>query len=86
MNEIYAERKETIERCFADGKEKHGLRFTRYTGQERVSDSIFLTLACMNLKKMARRIPKEYMDIPNIMLLLEFLDYFSSLFKLKSQN
>ena len=86
MNEIYAERKETIERCFADGKEKHGLRFTRYTGQERVSDSIFLTLACMNLKKMARRIPKEYMDIPNIMLLLEFLDYFSSLFKLKNQN
>lgn len=40
----------------------------------------------MNLKKMTRRIPDEYMDIPNLMLLFEFLDFFSSVFKLKDQN
>ena len=40
----------------------------------------------MNLKKMTRRIPNEYMYIPNLMLLFEFLDYFSSIFKLKDQS
>lgn len=52
--EIYSKRKETIERCFGDGKEKHGLRFTRYTGIKRVTQNLLLLFACMNLKKMAR--------------------------------
>lgn len=51
---IYAKRKETIERCFGDGKEKHGLRFTRYKGIRRVTQNVLLLFACMNLKKMAR--------------------------------
>lgn len=51
---IYAKRKETIERCFADGKENFGLRFTRYTGLKRVTQGLLLLFACMNFKKMAK--------------------------------
>lgn len=52
--DIYAQRKETIERCFADGKENFGLRFTRYKGLKRVTQSLLLLFACMNFKKMAK--------------------------------
>ena len=30
--ELYRQRKETIERVFADAKEKHAMRYTRYRG------------------------------------------------------
>ena len=53
-SDIYAKRKETIERCFADGKENFGLRFTRYKGIRRVTQSLLLLFACMNFKKMAK--------------------------------
>jgi hypothetical protein len=49
----YAKRKFTIERVFADAKEKHGLRFTRLKGLKRLQDELLLTFACMNLKKIA---------------------------------
>ena len=52
--EIYKQRKETIERCFGDGKENFGLRFTRYTGLKKVTQGLLLLFACMNFKKMAR--------------------------------
>lgn len=52
--EIYAQRKETIERCFGDGKENFGLRFTRYKGINRVTQGLLLLFSCMNFKKMAR--------------------------------
>ncbi|MGL5042398.1 MAG: transposase [Culicoidibacterales bacterium] len=39
--------------CFGDAKERHGLRFTRYKGIKRVTHSVMLTFACMNLKKLA---------------------------------
>lgn len=51
--EIYKQRKETIERCFGDGKENFGLRFTRYRGMKRVLQSILLIFSCMNFKKLA---------------------------------
>lgn len=46
-NSIYAKRKETIKRIFADAKEKHGMRWTTLRVQA------MLTFAAMNLKKMA---------------------------------
>lgn len=49
--EIYSHRKETVERTFADGKRRHGLDYTLYTGHERVYDMTILTFAGMNLKK-----------------------------------
>lgn len=51
--EIYSKRKETIERVFADSKERHSMRYTNYRGKKKVSDHILLLFACMNMKKMA---------------------------------
>ncbi|KIN55986.1 hypothetical protein B4145_4624 [Bacillus subtilis] len=53
VKEIYAKRKETIERVFADGKEKHGMRWTTLRGLKKLSMQAMLTFAAMNLKKMA---------------------------------
>ena len=50
---IYAKRKETIERVFADMKEKHGMRWTTLRGLEKVSMQAKLVFAAMNLKKLA---------------------------------
>ena len=51
--EIYAMRKETIERVFADAKEKHAMRYTHHRGLTRVSSWVRLKFAAMNLKKLA---------------------------------
>lgn len=51
--EIYQKRKQTIERVFADAKEKHGLRYTQYRGLAKLKMELNLLFACMNLKKMA---------------------------------
>ncbi|WP_415639188.1 transposase, partial [Paenibacillus larvae] len=50
---IYAERKETIERVFADLKEKHGMRWTTLRGLKRVTMQAMLVFSAMNLKRMA---------------------------------
>ena len=51
--EIYARRKETIERVFADAKEKHAMRYTHHRGLASVSRWVRLKFAAMNLKKLA---------------------------------
>lgn len=50
---LYPRRKETVERVFADAKEKHGMRWTKYHGVEKVARHTMLTFAAMNLKKLA---------------------------------
>ena len=50
---LYKRRKETIERVFADAKEKHGMRYTQYRGLAKVKMQVSLTFACLNLKKLA---------------------------------
>ena len=49
----YSKRSETIERIFADAKEKHGMRYTNHRGLTRVRNWVKLKFAAMNLKKMA---------------------------------
>ena len=51
--ELYQKRKETIERVFADAKEKHAMRYTPYRGLAQVEMWVKLKFACMNLKKLA---------------------------------
>ena len=51
--EIYAKRKEKIERSFAESKELHGLRYCRMRGNEKVSEQCLLTAAVQNMKKIA---------------------------------
>jgi transposase len=50
---LYDKRKETIERVFADAKEKHAMRYTQHRGLARVDSWVRLKFACMNLKKLA---------------------------------
>lgn len=54
FKDLYAKRRETIERVFADAKEKHGVRYTLYRGLAQVSKWVRLKFAAMNLKKLAR--------------------------------
>lgn len=51
--EIYALRSQTIERVFADAKEKHAMRYTFIKSLPRVQNWVRLKFAAMNLKKMA---------------------------------
>jgi len=52
--ELYAKRKETIERVFADAKEKHAMCCTQYRGLTQVTKWVRLKFAAMNLKKLAK--------------------------------
>ena len=52
--EIYALRSQTIERVFADAKEKHFMRYTYYRGLAKLRMQALLTFAAMNLKKLAK--------------------------------
>ncbi len=49
---MYERRKETIERVFADAKEKHAMRYTPYRGLSQVTNWVRLKFATMNLKNM----------------------------------
>ena len=51
--DIYKLRCQTIERVFADAKEKHAMRYTQLRGLQKVKMQVTLTFACMNLKKLA---------------------------------
>ena len=51
--QLYAQRKETIERVFADAKEKHAMRYTHHRGLASVTRWVRLKYAAMNLKKLA---------------------------------
>lgn len=58
--EIYARRKETIERSFADSKELHGLRYCRMRGKNKVSEQCLLTAAAQNIKRIATLLHRGY--------------------------
>ncbi len=58
-SELYRERKEKIERVFADAKEKHAMRYTPYRGLTAVRNWVKLKFAAMNLKKYAIHKEKE---------------------------
>ena len=49
----YALRSQTIERVFADAKEKHAMRYTPYRGLTAVTAWVKLKFAALNLKKFA---------------------------------
>ena len=51
---IYAWRKETIERSFAEAKELHGLRYARMLGIRNMYEQSFLTAAIQDMKRIAK--------------------------------
>ncbi|WOB85618.1 transposase [Providencia sp. PROV040] len=50
---IYARRKETVERSFADAKQHHGHRYARFRGLNKVQMQCLLAAVAQNMKKMA---------------------------------
>lgn len=50
---IYARRKETVERSFADAKQLHGHRYARMRGLRKVAEQCLLGAAAQNMKKIA---------------------------------
>jgi len=52
--DTYALRGQTIERVFADAKEKHFMRYTYYRGLSKLRMQALLTFAAMNLKKLTK--------------------------------
>lgn len=50
---LYAPRKQTVERSFADAKQLHGHRYARFRGLARVQAQCLLSAACQNMKKIA---------------------------------
>lgn len=54
FKDIYRQRKETIERVFADDKENHCLRYTRVRGLQKNRANASMIFACHNLEKLAR--------------------------------
>ena len=69
MKELYAQRKETIERLFGTAKEAHGFRYTNMIGKARMMMKAGLTFACLNLKKLAKMLDRMGMlDGPDTFL------------------
>jgi len=74
----YTKRKETIERVFADAKEKHSMRYTHIRGLTRVRNWVGLKFAAMNLKKMAVWAAKSS-PLSRLLQLFRCLDMFNPL-------
>lgn len=76
MRDVYRRRKETIERVFADAKEKHGMRYTHYRGGAKLKFEIGMTFACMNLKKMANWVASSlFFHVSRSLFAWFFLDH-----------
>jgi hypothetical protein len=56
--DLYKLRCQTIERVFADAKEKHNMRYTQYRVIQKIEMELNLLFASMNLKKLATWIHK----------------------------
>lgn len=72
---LYKRRSVTIERSFADAKELHGLRYSRYRGLAKVREQCLLTAVAQNVKKMALLLSKRGKD-----LILRFFCVLNSLY------
>lgn len=80
--ETYSMRSQTIERVFADAKEKHGMRYTPYRGLNQVTNWVRLKFAAMNLKKIAnwKFKGKESLDF------LDCLSFFFRFFNISNRK
>jgi transposase len=83
--DIYKMRGQTIERVFADAKEKHAMRYTQLRGLQKVKMQVTLTFACMNLKKLATWKRRRGLLLPLLpkfrLAKTAFLSFCLSLFK-----
>ncbi|MEG1972410.1 MAG: transposase, partial [Oscillospiraceae bacterium] len=73
--ELYSLRSQTIERVFADAKEKQNMRYTQYKGKAKVRMQVLMTFACQNLKKLAKWKRINGMLPPFLYDFLQFLSF-----------
>nr|WP_281170172.1 IS1182 family transposase [Carboxydothermus ferrireducens] len=78
--ELYKKRGETIERVFADAKEKHGMRYTHLRGLRKVKHYLTLLFTCMNLKKLATWKKKQGTLPPAVPAFSSFLSKIHKIF------
>jgi hypothetical protein len=71
-SEMYEKRKETIERVFADAKEKYSMCYTNHRGLSRVTNWVRLKFAAMNLKKLAIHLRKDHQPSLIYTILIHF--------------
>ena len=81
IKEVYEKRKETIERCFGDAKEKYGMRYTQYRGLAQVTKWVKLKFAAMNLKKLALWKAKKPSDGLTFQHFSQYLAFLFPIFK-----
>ena len=75
--EIYAMRKETIERIFGTVKENHGFRYTQMRGKAKMEMKSMITFTCVNLKKLVKVLAKKSNDVFDIFIIpLKLIKYF----------
>jgi len=60
---LYARRKETVERSFADAKQLHGHRYARMRGLTKVREQCLLAAACQNMKKIALVMARSFLRL-----------------------
>lgn len=77
---IYSLRKQTIERVFADLKEKHAMRWTTLRGHERVTNEAYMVYTAMNIKKMAMWLWKKVKRKGKSSIFSPILHYFMKKF------
>ena len=58
--ELYKQRKEKIERSFADSKQNHGYRYAMYKGIEKKQNYTWLICAAQNMKNIAQKLTKMW--------------------------
>ena len=70
---IYARRKETVERSFADAKQLHGHRYARMRGLHKVQEQSLLCAWAANIKKIALALTKGGGSTPCWLLICRIL-------------
>ena len=58
--ELYKQRKENIERSFADSKQNHGYRYAMYKGIEKNQNYTWLICAAQNMKNIVQKLTKVW--------------------------
>ena len=58
--ELYKQRKEKIERSFADSKQNHGYRYAMYKGIEKNQNYTWLICAAQNMKNIVQKLTKVW--------------------------
>lgn len=79
---IYPLRKETIERVYADCKEKHCMRFTRLRGLRKNQHESLIIFGCHNLGKLAKMKRRLWGNIPKNISLFHKDNYLSCKIKI----